>query len=131
MKPKTKLWLRKKVLMALRAIVWYVDERLHAAEVELRDDIAATQSSAQGAYRPGVLRAATATQLAAESGSSIKIAAGCTSQASPRHSPVAMPLSTGKTLEEHATERRRYHYRRRSAAEFDAQFIPKRKDFLQ
>ena len=121
MKPKIKLWLRKKVLMALRAIVWYVDERLHAAEVELRDDIAATQSSAQGAYRPGVLRAATA----------IDLAAGCTSQASPRHSPVAMPLSTGKTLEEHATERRRYHYRRRSAADFDAQFIPKRKDYLQ
>jgi hypothetical protein len=39
MKPETKLWLRKKTLMVLRAIVWHVDEWLHRQEVALRNDL--------------------------------------------------------------------------------------------
>jgi hypothetical protein len=39
MKPETKLRLRKWALMALRSIVWHVDEWLHAQEVKYRDEI--------------------------------------------------------------------------------------------
>lgn len=39
MKPETKLWLRKKALMVLRAIVWHADEWLHRQEVALREDL--------------------------------------------------------------------------------------------
>ena len=39
MKPETKLKLRKWALMALRSIVWTVDEWLHAQELRLREDL--------------------------------------------------------------------------------------------
>jgi hypothetical protein len=39
MKPETKLKLRKWALMTLRAIVWNVDEWLHAQELRLRKDL--------------------------------------------------------------------------------------------
>jgi hypothetical protein len=39
MKTETKLWLRKKTLMALRALLWHADEWLHAREVRLRDEL--------------------------------------------------------------------------------------------
>jgi hypothetical protein len=39
MKPETKLWLRKKTLMALRALLWRADEWLHRQEVALREDL--------------------------------------------------------------------------------------------
>jgi hypothetical protein len=39
MKPETKLWLRKQFLMALRSIVWHVDDWLHRQEVKFRDEI--------------------------------------------------------------------------------------------
>jgi hypothetical protein len=40
MKPETKLAIRKKTLMALRALIWHADEWLHARELKLRDDLA-------------------------------------------------------------------------------------------
>ena len=40
MKRTTKLWIRKRALMLLRAIVWRVDEWLHRQELVLRDEIA-------------------------------------------------------------------------------------------
>jgi hypothetical protein len=43
MKPETKLKLRKRVLMALRSILWTADEWLHAAELRLRDDLARSE----------------------------------------------------------------------------------------
>src|SRR5258708_3721908 len=39
MTPETKRWLRKKTLMALRAVLWHADEWLHAREVRLRDEL--------------------------------------------------------------------------------------------
>jgi hypothetical protein len=39
MSPATKLWLRKRALMLLRAIVWRVDDWLHRQEVALRDEL--------------------------------------------------------------------------------------------
>jgi len=42
--PKNKLWLRKRLLMALRSILWTADEWLHAAELRLRDDLACISS---------------------------------------------------------------------------------------
>ena len=39
MTPETKRWLRKKTLMALRALLWHADEWLHAREVRLREDL--------------------------------------------------------------------------------------------
>jgi hypothetical protein len=39
MKRETKLWLRKRALMALRAIVWHVDEWIQRQEVALRNDL--------------------------------------------------------------------------------------------
>jgi hypothetical protein len=39
MKPETKLKLRKWALMTLKAIVWSVDEWLHAQELRLRKDL--------------------------------------------------------------------------------------------
>jgi len=39
MTPETKLWLRKKTLMALRSLLWHADEWLHAQEVKLREDL--------------------------------------------------------------------------------------------
>lgn len=41
MTPETKLKLRKWALMALRSIVWNVDEWLHAQELQLREDLLA------------------------------------------------------------------------------------------
>lgn len=41
MKAETKLKLRKWTLMALRSIVWTVDEWLHAQELRLREDLLA------------------------------------------------------------------------------------------
>ena len=43
MKPETKIYLRKRLLMALRSILWTADEWLHAAELRLRDDIARSE----------------------------------------------------------------------------------------
>jgi hypothetical protein len=40
MKTETKLWIRKRALMTLRAIVWRVDDWLHGQEVKLREDLA-------------------------------------------------------------------------------------------
>jgi hypothetical protein len=42
MKKKLKLWLRKQALKTLRAVLWRADEWLHAAELRLRHDLAAT-----------------------------------------------------------------------------------------
>jgi len=39
MKPETKLWIRKRALMALRAMLWHADEWLHRQEVKLREEI--------------------------------------------------------------------------------------------
>ena len=39
MPARFKLWLRKKTLMALRAIIWHADEWLHAREVKLRKEL--------------------------------------------------------------------------------------------
>jgi len=39
MKRETKLWLRKRALMTLRAIVWRLDEWIHAQETKLREEI--------------------------------------------------------------------------------------------
>lgn len=39
MKSKTKLWLRKRTLMALRSLLWHADEWLHRQEVKLRDEL--------------------------------------------------------------------------------------------
>ena len=39
MKTETKLWLRKKTLMTLRAIIWRADEWLHRQEVKLREEL--------------------------------------------------------------------------------------------
>lgn len=39
MRRETKLWLRKKTLMALRALIWHADEWLHSQEVKLRETI--------------------------------------------------------------------------------------------
>lgn len=57
MKAETKLWLRKRALMALRSIVWHVDEWIQRQEVSLREELAAMQAPAQRAERPRVLRA--------------------------------------------------------------------------
>lgn len=66
MKPATKLALRRRVLMTLRAILWHADEWLHRQELahrlqremlEIREDLAATQAPAQRANRAGMLRA--------------------------------------------------------------------------
>lgn len=43
--PRNKLLLRKRVLMALRSIVWTADEWLHAAELRLQNDLAASEKS--------------------------------------------------------------------------------------
>lgn len=40
MKPETKLWIRRRALMALRWLVWTADEFLHAAELRLQHDLA-------------------------------------------------------------------------------------------
>ena len=45
MKPETKLWLRKRLLMILRAIVWRADEWLHRQELQLREEIDGIQKS--------------------------------------------------------------------------------------
>jgi hypothetical protein len=39
MKPETKLWLRKKALMALRSLLWHADEWLHVQELKLRKNL--------------------------------------------------------------------------------------------
>lgn len=39
MKPATKLALRRRVLMTLRAILWHADEWLHRQELALREDL--------------------------------------------------------------------------------------------
>ena len=58
MKRETKLWLRKRVLMALRVIVWRVDEWLHRQEVRLREEIQAQtqntrlRAASQAAHLP-------------------------------------------------------------------------------
>jgi hypothetical protein len=39
MKRETKLWVRKHALMALRAIVWHIDEWIQRQEVNLRERI--------------------------------------------------------------------------------------------
>lgn len=52
MKPETKLYLRKRLLMLLRSIVWTADEWLHRAELRLRDDLAMSQGL------PAVIRSA-------------------------------------------------------------------------
>lgn len=39
MKPETKLLIRKRVLMTLRAILWHADEWLHRQEVKYRNDL--------------------------------------------------------------------------------------------
>lgn len=39
MKPETKLKLRKWALMAMRSVVWTVDEWLHTQELRLREDL--------------------------------------------------------------------------------------------
>jgi len=38
-KPATKLWIRKRALMTLRAILWRADEWLHRRELALRQDL--------------------------------------------------------------------------------------------
>jgi len=47
MKPETKLWLRKKALMTLRAIIWHADEWLHRQEVKLRNDLCACKTCSE------------------------------------------------------------------------------------
>jgi hypothetical protein len=44
MKRETKLWIRKRALMTLRAIVWRTDDWLHGAEVRLREELAASEA---------------------------------------------------------------------------------------
>jgi hypothetical protein len=69
MKQRIKFWLRRWILRTMRLLFDAIEERLHDAEVRLREEIAASragspgdrQSSAQGAYRAGVLRAAAPT----------------------------------------------------------------------
>ena len=39
MKTETKLWIRKRLLMLLRAIVWRADEWLHRQELALREEL--------------------------------------------------------------------------------------------
>jgi hypothetical protein len=60
MRPETKLKIRKRVLMALRSIVWTVDEWLHAAELRLQDDLASRHSSLATVPKslPAVIRSA-------------------------------------------------------------------------
>jgi len=43
-KPGTKLALRRRLLMILRAIVWHTDEWLHRQELALREECAATRA---------------------------------------------------------------------------------------
>lgn len=52
MKPETKLWLRKKFLMALRSLIWHADDWLHCQEVSLREEIASREATRQTG-RPG------------------------------------------------------------------------------
>jgi hypothetical protein len=44
MKPETKLALRRRLLMMLRAIVWHADEWLHRQELQLREECAAARA---------------------------------------------------------------------------------------
>lgn len=39
MKRETKLWLRKRALMVLRAVIWHADEWLHRQEVKFREEL--------------------------------------------------------------------------------------------
>ena len=48
MNPSAKLWIRKRALMLLRAIVWRADDWLHRQEVALREEITASA----GAHSP-------------------------------------------------------------------------------
>lgn len=57
MKAETKLLIRKRVLMTLRAILWHADEWLHRQEVKYRDDLSArktrTDPAASRSEKPG------------------------------------------------------------------------------
>jgi hypothetical protein len=54
MKPETKLALRRRLLMILRAIMWHADEWLHRQELVLREELAAA-SPRRVAVREGTL----------------------------------------------------------------------------
>ena len=115
MKRETKLWIRKHALMALRAIVWYVDEWIQRQEVALREDLSGRDQVSE--------KAASISEKTDQS------------QDMPHRAP-ARP----ETYEQWEMRKsgvrpitKRVHHRRhrRTAAEFDRSVIDRRKDWLQ
>jgi hypothetical protein len=114
MKRETKLWLRKHSLMALRAIVWHVDEWIQRQEVALRNDLSPIgMPQAASHHDPASVRSARTTPVASPRGESFE-------QWEMRKSGVR-PVTK-------RIHRRRY---RPTAAEFDSSVIDRRKDWLQ
>jgi hypothetical protein len=104
MKRETKLWLRKHSLMALRAIVWHVDEWIQRQEVALRNDLSPIgMPQAASHHDPASVRRGESFEQWEMRKSGVR--------------PVTKRI-----------HRRRY---RPTAAEFDSSVIDRRKDWLQ
>ncbi len=131
MNAATKLALRRFALRWLRKLVDVADDRLHAAEVTLRNDLAEMQAPAQRAERADVLRAVAPTTIRTEP----LIDKGAFVEGSP-----SVPYEAPSTYMQWEARRSgitpkvKTHRRRRarsSAADFDFQIIRKREEFVQ
>jgi len=131
MKRETKLWLRKHALMALRAIVWHVDEWIQRQEVALREDLRSPFLWTQSIVRES--KQARATFPVIDSRRPER-------QEESRVDGTNSRRGSGETFEQWEMRKsgvrpvtKRIHRRRYrpSASEFDRSIIEKRKDWLQ
>jgi hypothetical protein len=144
MNPATKLALRRFALRWLRKLVDVADDRLHAAEVTLRNDLAGTQAPAQRANRADVLRAVAPTRDSATHTSGYALEPASTGEGSvigvadgTVHADTQVHHNSFYQWEARRsglTPKVKTHRRRRarsSAADFDFQIIRKREEFVQ
>jgi len=133
MNAATKLALRRFALRWLRKLVDVADDRLHAAEVTLRNDLVETQAPAQRAERPRVLRAPAANEIAIQTeppsdGGAVVAGSPSVPYEAPNTYAQWEARRSGVAT---VAKKRRVHHRRSTAADFDFQIIRKREEFVQ
>jgi len=125
MKRETKLWLRKHALMALRAIVWHVDEWIQRQEVALREeieDLVPRTVACQTERRPATAASHRAVLGAEDQRGSAGRKRETFEQWEMRKSGVRLDIKRMRS---------RTRRRRPNASEFDRSIFEKRKDWLQ
>lgn len=120
MKAETKLALRRFTLRWLRKLVDVADDRLHAAEVQLRNDL----SGARDRQHPTLTALRTEDMLHQATGDQ-------PSESETPHAEVFAEWTKRRSGGVPVAKKRNRVLRRRTAADFDAQIAAKRREYVQ